>query len=291
MSDPFDFDAKPDRYAVMGNPVSHSLSPRIHAEFARRARQRLVYDAIQVDEGGFAQAVGNFQAAGGKGLNITVPFKQQAWSLVSRRSARAERAGAVNTIRIERDGSLFGDNTDGVGLVRDLGENLGVRLEGARILLIGAGGAARGVIEPLLEARPQGITIVNRTVDRAEELVQIFAGTSLRACGFHELEGNRFDILINATSASLHGETLPLPDGLLASGAWCYDMMYAAEPTPFLRWAEAQGAADRSDGLGMLVEQAAESFQIWRGVHPETQGLVDELRAVLKEREKAKRKI
>jgi shikimate dehydrogenase len=288
MSDPFDFDAAPDRYAVMGNPVSHSLSPRIHAEFARRTRQRLVYDAIQVDEGGFAQAVGNFQAAGGKGLNITVPFKQQAWSLVARRSPRAERAGAVNTIRFERDGSLFGDNTDGAGLVRDLRKNLGLRLEGSRILLVGAGGAARGVIEPLLEERPAEITIANRTVDRAEELVRLFAGAPLAACGFEELQGQRFDLVINGTSASLHGETLPLPDGVLAAGAWCYDMMYAAQPTPFLRWAGRQGAAGLQDGLGMLVEQAAESFLLWRGVRPETEGLIDQLRAVLRDREKMK---
>ncbi|MDX9740947.1 MAG: shikimate dehydrogenase [Gammaproteobacteria bacterium] len=280
----FDFDAPPDRYAVMGNPVSHSLSPRIHAEFARRTRQRLVYDAIQVDEGGFAQAVGNFQAAGGKGLNVTVPFKQQAWSLVTRRSPRAERAGAVNTIRMDRDGSLFGDNTDGAGLVRDLRENLGLRLEGVRILLIGAGGAARGALEPLLEERPAELTIANRNVDRAEELVRLFAGAPLHACGFGGLEGRRFDVVINATSASLHGEALPLPSGLLAPGAWCYDMMYAAEPTPFLRWAEAQGAAGLRDGLGMLVEQAAESFSIWRGVRPETEGLVDELRLALRAR-------
>lgn len=290
MSDPFDFDARPDRYAVMGNPVSHSLSPRIHAEFARRTRQRLVYEAIQVDEGGFEQALGNFKASGGKGLNITVPFKQQAWALVKTRSPRAERAGAVNTIRFERDGSLFGDNTDGVGIVRDLSENLGLRLEGMRILLIGAGGAARGVLEPLLEARPQEITIVNRTVDRAEELVRLFPGAPLRACGFHGLEGRSFDLLINGTSASLHGESLPLPAGVLASEAWCYDMMYAAEPTPFLRWAEMQGAAGWSDGLGMLVEQAAESFSVWRGVRPETKGMVGELRVVLREREKLKPK-
>lgn len=287
MSDPFDFDAPPEQYAVMGNPVSHSLSPRIHAEFARRTRQRMIYTAIQVDEGGFPQAVGNFQAAGGKGLNITVPFKQQAWVLVDRRSARAERAGAVNTIRIERDGSLYGDNTDGAGLVRDLRERLGLQLEGARLLLIGAGGAARGVVEPLLDAHPASLVIANRRVERAEELVQLFGrpgGASLRASGFSGLQGQTFDIVINATSASLHGEALPLPSGLLAPGCWCYDMMYAAAPTPFLRWAETQGAAGMRDGLGMLVEQAAESFAIWRGVQPDTEGLVEELRAVLQGR-------
>lgn len=282
----FDFDAAPEQYAVMGNPVAHSLSPRIHAEFARRTRQRMVYTAIQVDEGGFPQALGNFQAAGGKGLNITVPFKQQAWALVDRRSARAERAGAVNTIRIEPDGSLYGDNTDGAGLVRDLRERLGLRLEGARLLLLGAGGAARGVVEPLLDSNPASLVIANRSVERAEALAQLFdrLGAALRASGFADLQGQTFDLVINATSASLHGEALPLPSGMLAPGCWCYDMMYAAMPTPFLRWAETQGAAGMRDGLGMLVEQAAESFAIWRGVQPDTEGLVEELRAVLQGR-------
>lgn len=282
----FDFDAAPEQYAVMGNPVAHSLSPRIHAEFARRTRQRMVYTAIQVDEGGFPQALGNFQAAGGKGLNITVPFKQQAWALVDRRSARAERAGAVNTIRIEPDGSLYGDNTDGAGLLRDLRERLGLRLEGARLLLLGAGGAARGVVEPLLDSNPASLVIANRSVERAEALAQLFdrLGAALRASGFADLQGQTFDLVINATSASLHGEALPLPSGMLAPGCWCYDMMYAAVPTPFLRWAETQGAAGMRDGLGMLVEQAAESFAIWRGVRPDTEGLVEELRAVLQGR-------
>lgn len=286
MSSLFDFDAPPDRYAVMGNPVAHSLSPRIHAEFARRTRQRLVYAAIQVDEGGFPQAVGNFQATGGKGLNVTLPFKQQAWALVDRRSERAQHAGAVNTIRFEAGGDVYGDNTDGAGLVRDLCTNLGLALMGRRVLLIGAGGAARGVLGPLLALRPAGLVIVNRTVDRALELQRVFAssGVALEARGFGELEGQAFDLVINGTSASLHGEELPLPASVLAPGCWCYDMMYAAEATPFLRWAARNGAAGARDGLGMLVEQAAESFELWRGVRPGTTGLVEGLRDYLKGR-------
>ncbi len=285
MSSLFDFDAAPDQYAVMGNPVSHSLSPRIHAEFARRTRQRLVYSAIQVDEGGFAQAVGNFFAAGGKGLNITVPFKQQAWALVDRRSSRAERAGAVNTIRREADGTLYGDNTDGAGLARDLSANLAWPLAGRRVLLVGAGGAVRGVLEALLALQPAGLTLVNRSKERASELRHHFAAaagaTVLTACGFDEIADERFDLIINGTSASLHGEALPLPASALAPGCCCYDMMYGAAPTPFLRWAAAHGAAAVADGLGMLIEQAAEAFALWRGVHPDTAGLGDRLRADL----------
>lgn len=284
MSSLFDFDAPPDRYAVMGNPVSHSLSPRIHAEFARRTRQRLEYTAIQVDEGGFAQAVGNFQGAGGKGLNITVPFKQQAFALAERRSERAERARAVNTLRFDA-GAVYGDNTDGAGLVRDLCTNLALEISGRRVLLLGAGGAARGVIAPLLALRPASLTIANRSVDRAQELQRAFAVIGApEVRGFDELEGERFDLLVNATSASLHGEGLKLPSTLLAAGCWCYDMMYAAEPTPFLRWAADHGAKGTSDGLGMLVEQAAESFELWRGVRPDTAGVVQSLRDYLRSR-------
>lgn len=283
MSSRLDFDARPDRYAVMGNPVAHSLSPRIHAEFARQTRQRLEYTAIQVDEGGFEQAVGNFQANGGKGLNITVPFKQQAWALVDRRSALAERAGAVNTIRFEADGTLYGDNTDGRGLVRDLTVNLGVTLGGRRLLLVGAGGAARGALEPLIAANPAVLVIANRTVDRAVELRDAFAdaAVALEAVGLDDLGDRAFDVVVNATAASLGGEALPLPASVLAPGAWCYDMMYSREPTPFLRWAREHGAAGTADGIGMLVEQAAESFELWRGVRPDTKPVIADLRRYL----------
>lgn len=279
MSSLFDFD-KPALYAVMGNPVAHSKSPRIHALFAEQTGQRLRYDAIQVDPGGFEQAVSNFVAHGGRGLNVTVPFKRNAWALAERRSPRAELAEAVNTLAVEPEGRLFGDNTDGVGLVTDLVRNHGIALAGKDLLLLGAGGAASGVLGPLLEQRPARLVVANRTVDRALDLAERYAGT-VAACGLPELRGQHFDVVINATAASLHGELPPLPDDLLRAGACCYDMMYGAAPTPFMRWADAHGAAVALDGLGMLVEQAAESFSIWRGVRPRTAPVIERLRAEL----------
>lgn len=277
-----DFDAKPDQYAVMGNPIAHSKSPMIHSRFAKQTGQRLEYIAILVDRGGFGQAVGNFQAAGGKGLNITVPFKQEAWQLVDQRSSRAERAGAVNTIKFLDDGSLYGENTDGIGLVRDLVTNHRVTIEGRQLLILGAGGAVRGVLEPLLEEHPARLVIANRTVDKARVLADEFGQLgNVEGCGFEPLAGQKFDIVINGTAASLQGEVPPLPEGILAEGAVCYDMMYAAEPTAFMRWAEEQGAAKSLDGLGMLVEQAAESFRIWRGVRPETTEVIRTIRQAM----------
>ncbi len=281
MADLFDFDPRPDRYAVMGHPIAHSKSPRIHALFAQQTGQNMEYTAIQVDPGGFAQAVANFEAAGGKGLNVTVPFKQEAWALVDRRSARAERARAVNTIAFGADGR-FGDNTDGVGLMRDLAGNLGFDPAGRRVLLMGAGGAARGVLGPLLERAPAALVIANRTPDRAVALARDFADLGpVTGGGYDGLEGQAFDLVINATAASLAGELPPLPAGLFAAGALAYDMMYGAAPTPFMQWAAAHGAARVCDGLGMLVEQAAESFFIWRGVRPETAPVIDTLRREL----------
>ncbi len=282
MSSLFDFDAPPDRYAVIGNPVAHSLSPQIHAAFARQTGQRMVYDAIQVDAGGFPQAVGNFQAAGGKGLNITLPFKREAWRLADSRSPRAELAGAVNTMLFS-DGRIHGDNTDGIGLVRDLTVNLGIAITGRRVLLVGAGGAGRGALGPLLEQRPAELVIVNRTVDRALELAGLFPahGAKVRGCGFDDMRDHAFDVIVNGTSASLHGEDLPLPPSVLAPGCWCYDMMYDRDPTPFLRWAARHGAPGRADGLGMLVEQAAESFLLWRGVRPDTVPVRAQMRSAL----------
>lgn len=278
MTDPFDFE-KLARYAVMGNPVTHSKSPRIHAQFAAQLGHSIEYTAIQVDPGGLAQAVEQFRANGGRGLNITVPFKLDAWRLAGRLSPRADQAGAVNTLRVETDGSLYGDNTDGAGLVRDITGNLGIALTGKTILLLGAGGAARGIVGPLLEEKPARLVIANRTVPRARELAEIFAGQGeIEICGFEELTGRRFDIVINATSASLHDELPPLPDGLFSPGALAYDLMYADAPTVFLRWAGAHGAGRLADGLGMLVEQAAESFFIWRGVRPATAPVIAALR-------------
>ena len=265
----------------MGNPISHSKSPVIHQLFAQQTGQSIHYTAIHVDIGGFKQAVGNFVAAGGKGLNITVPFKQEAWELVERRSERAERAGAVNTIKIEGD-SLFGDNTDGVGLVNDLSNNNRVELAGKKILLMGAGGAARGVLIPLLQQQPQLLFVANRTPDRAKDLADDFADAgTIQGGGYEALEGRQFDVVINATAASLQGELPPLPSKLLTDNASCYDMMYGAKPSPFMQWASEHGAGKVMDGLGMLVEQAAESFYIWRGVRPETAPVIRKLRKEL----------
>ncbi|UCE90550.1 MAG: shikimate dehydrogenase [Pseudomonadota bacterium] len=262
----------------MGNPIAHSKSPRIHSLFAKQTDQNIEYTAILVDVGGLAQAVGNFDAAGGKGLNITVPFKQEAWDLVDERTPRAERAGAVNTITFDQH-RMSGDNTDGVGLVTDLVDIHGIALRERRILLMGAGGAARGVLAPLLEHQPAGVVIGNRTPDRAVELAGAFSDLgAVSGSGYPSLEGQQFDIIINATAASLQGELPPLPDGVFSAGGCCYDMMYGAEPTPFMRWAQAHGATNILDGLGMLVEQAAESFFIWRGVRPRTAEVLATLR-------------
>ena len=288
MSDIFDFETRIDEYAVMGNPIAHSKSPLIHTAFATQTGQRIHYSAIQVDPGGFSQAVGNFFANGGKGLNVTVPFKQEAWQLADERSERAELAGAVNTLFM-RDGQLFGDNTDGVGLVRDLGHNLGINLGGKRILILGAGGAARGVIQPLLAQQPQLLFIANRTADKAHELAALFNTRSdsdvphnIIGSGFNDLEGQQFDVVINATSASLQGDVPPIPQGVFADDGWCYDMMYGAEPTIFLQWAQQCGVPHLSDGLGMLVEQAAESFNLWRGLRPETAPVIQQIRSSLR---------
>lgn len=277
MADLFDFGARQDRYAVMGNPIVHSRSPRIHSLFALQTQQRMEYTAIQVDVGGFVQAVGNFNASGGKGLNVTVPFKQEAFALMDTCTARAQRAGAVNTIKFEKK-ILFGDNTDGVGLVRDLMVNHQIDLQGKTILLMGAGGAARGVLAPLLEQQPAVIVIANRTPDKAVELAQRFIDLGeVRGTGYEQLADQQFDLIINATAASLQGEMPALPETVLAKQACCYDMMYG-KVTPFMQWASIHAAAQVIDGLGMLVEQAAESFYLWRGVRPATQPVITQLR-------------
>lgn len=282
MSDIFDFEAKPDQYAVMGNPIAHSKSPVIHSMFAAQTEQNMVYSAIHVDLGGFEQAVGNFSASGGKGLNITVPFKQEAWALADKRSNRAERAGAVNTLRLDNASCLYGDNTDGIGLVRDLTDNRNIRLTGARILLMGAGGAARGVLAPLLEQQPRNIIIANRTAEKAKDLAQAFSDLGpVNGSGYEALNGKQFDLIINATAASLKGEVPPLPENIIAEEGNCYDMMYGSEPTAFMHWCTAHGASHVYDGLGMLVEQAAESFYLWRNQRPDTQTVIDTLRKQL----------
>lgn len=271
-----------DRYAVMGNPIAHSKSPMIHSLFAKQSKQQLEYGAILVALGQFVEAVQAFRDEGGKGLNVTVPFKRDAWRLVDERSECAALAGAVNTIQIREDGSLFGDNTDGVGLVRDIRDNLGVVITGKRVLLLGAGGAIRGVLGPILEEKPALVVIANRTPDRALELSDAFEDHgSVEGSSFADLDGSRYDIIINGTSASLKGEVPPLPEGILARDAFCYDMMYGAEPTAFMRWAEEEGCEHLADGLGMLVEQAAESFLLWRGVRPQTAPVIAAVREVL----------
>ncbi len=267
----------PDSYAVFGNPIAHSKSPLIHAEFARQTGQDLVYSALLAPLDGFAEAVRAFRAAGGRGANVTVPFKEQAFALANRRSARAEMAGAVNTFRFE-NGDVFGDNTDGAGLARDLTRNLGLDLKDRRILLMGAGGAARGVVLPLLEHAPASLFIANRTPDKAAALAGGFAaGRMLAGGGYDDLSG-RFDVVINATAASLAGDLPPLPDDVFAEGALAYDMMYGKD-TPFLAFARARGART-ADGLGMLVEQAAEAFFLWRGVMPDTAPVIRMLKAL-----------
>ncbi len=271
-----------DRYAVIGNPIAHSKSPQIHAAFARQTGQDLSYEALLAPLDGFERTVREFMAAGGRGMNVTVPFKLQAWRLATRRSARAEAARAVNTL-VFSGAAIFGDNTDGLGLVADLKRNLGVALAGTRVLLLGAGGAARGVLLPLLEERPGALALANRTVEKARSLRAEFApaagGCALDAGGFAELAGRQFDLVINATAASLTDEAPALPAGLYAPGSLAYDMVYGKGLTPFLRTARAQGASRSADGLGMLVEQAAESFFLWRGLRPQTAPVLAMLRA------------
>jgi shikimate dehydrogenase len=280
MSSLFDFDKPADNYAVMGNPIGHSKSPQIHAAFAKQTGQKIIYTATQVDSGGFQQAVGNFFANGGKGLNVTVPFKREAWELADELGPEAKQAGAVNTLLMDAEGKLVGRNTDGVGLVRDILHNHGGSIKGQKILLVGAGGAARGVLQPLLAESPAQLQIVNRTASRAQELAADFSALgTVSGCGFEDLPKQSFDLIINATAASLQGEVPPLPDECCTGGSWCYDMMYGTEPTPFMRWAEQHGAVKNMDGLGMLVEQAAESFLHWRGVRPETVAVIQAIRA------------
>jgi shikimate dehydrogenase len=262
--------SSPDRYALVGHPVEHSRSPLIHTVFARQTRQALTYELIDAEPAAFETAVRGFGAAGGKGLNVTVPHKEAAFALCGENSEAAKLAGAVNTITIV-DGALHGDNTDGTGFIRDVTVNLRQGLAGARIVVLGAGGAARGIVGPLLAERPAELTIGNRTKERAEEIVARFANPLLKARTFAELaEQPSFDVLINATSAGLKGEAPPFPASLVGLHSFCYDLVYGSGDTPFVAWAKAHGAARAVHGWGMLVEQAADSFAIWRGVRPDT---------------------
>ena len=268
-------------YAVIGSPIKHSKSPWIHSRFADVTGEPVNYQAVLGDESNFSGSVDAFRKEGGQGLNVTVPFKQDAFDYATEFSERAKRAGAVNTLVFKDDGSVFAENTDGVGIMRDITVNNTVSVKDKRVLILGAGGAVRGILEPLLAEKPLEVVIANRTVSKAEQLAEDFSDLGqLSGVGFNEVDG-AFDLIINGTSASLAGNLPPVPDSIITSNTVCYDMMYGAEPTVFNQWAAKLGAAKTIDGLGMLVEQAAESFRIWRGVRPETNSVLAELRAQL----------
>jgi len=264
-----------DQYRVFGNPIKQSRSPIIHQTFAQQTQQQLNYESEYVEIEQFEKTVKAFAKNGGKGANITVPFKEQALTICDQLTERARLAGAVNTLSFV-EGKILGDNTDGQGLVQDLLNN-NVQLKNSRILLLGAGGAAKGVILPLLAQQPGTIVIANRTIAKAESLIQQFNNDKLSAVGFSELATEKFDVVINATSASLSGNIPPIAKELVVN-TYCYDMVYGKELTPFLQWARKNGATNVIDGLGMLVGQAAESFRIWRNVQPEVTSVLQKLR-------------
>ena len=269
-----------DRYAVVGNPVAHSLSPRIHSEFARQCAQNLEYEAIELPVDGFIDGVADLRRRGYRGLNVTVPFKREAWESCDQLSERAATAGAVNTLIFDEDGGVHGDNTDGIGLVRDLVDNLQIKIEGSELLILGAGGAVRGVLEPLLAQSPAGLTIVNRNLDRAAGLSRDFRSFGkIDVLAYTQLSNQKYDLIINATAAGLSQQLPPIPASLLDPATVCYDMMYnVKEPTRFVEWSTSQGVRNSFDGLGMLVEQAAEAFSLWRGIRPQTGELMRTLR-------------
>ncbi|HEX3381775.1 MAG TPA: shikimate dehydrogenase [Paraburkholderia sp.] len=274
-----------DRYAVIGNPVGHSKSPFIHGRFAAQTGEPVEYGHLLAPVDAFVPHVRAFIEAGGRGLNVTVPFKLDAHAFADTLSPRAAAAGAVNTLRVDADG-IYGDNTDGFGLVRDIEVNLGVSLKGARILLLGAGGAARGVVLPMLERTPHTLTIVNRTAAKAEALVDQFAQAArdaqcrLTGGSARAIEAGQYDVIVNATAGSLDAALPECDDRAFGNGTLAYDMMYSAHPTVFMQHAAKLGARG-ADGLGMLVEQAAESFYVWRGVRPDGAPVLAELRALL----------
>lgn len=262
---------KTDNYAVFGQPISHSKSPRIHKLFAEQTGQLMDYVAQEVPAENFTAATTHFFAEGGKGLNCTVPLKELAWQYADQLTERARQAKAVNTLARQADGSILGDNTDGIGLLNDLTVNHGIELKGAKILILGAGGATRGIVPPLLEQQPSALVIANRNVGKAQTIAADFAALGeMQACDYASLIDRQFDLIINATSASLSGDLPPLPAALLNTGGSCYDLAYANQATAFVKWGLANNAAHSLDGLGMLVEQAAEAFYIWRGVRPQT---------------------
>ncbi len=268
-----------DKYGVIGNPINHSKSPKIHTLFAQQTGQDISYEAIFSEVEAFTTTIRAFQTSGGKGMNVTVPFKEEAWNLADNLSDRAQLAGAVNTLIFNNDGSITGDNTDGAGLVADITQNLKTELANKKVLVLGAGGAVRGVLLPIIKEAPNEITIANRTVAKAIDLAATFASkTDIHACGYDQLDGKQFDVIINGTSAGLNGEVPPIPASVISTNCCCYDMVYSDEPTAFVKWALDGGAAIASDGLGMLVGQAAESFCIWRDVMPDTKAIMKSIR-------------
>lgn len=267
-----------DQYAVVGNPISHSKSPFIHQMFAEQTEQIMEYQAKLIGLENFEHDVRAFFTAAGRGLNVTVPFKEQAYAFADQHSQRALRAGAVNTLIRQADGTILADNTDGAGLVRDITVNQQVEIHKKRVLLLGAGGAVRGVCQPILAEQPSQLVIANRTVSKAENLANDFSDLGLvEGCGFDQLTGT-FDLIINGTSASLSGELPPIPRTVITAQTVCYDMMYSQQKTVFNAWAEQAGAAKIIDGLGMLVEQAAESFYLWRHARPDTRAVMEKIR-------------
>lgn len=269
-----------DQYAVVGNPISHSLSPQIHTLFAEETEQDMSYRALQIETGMFVEQIRKLQAAGFKGLNVTVPFKQDAWDIADIMSPRARDAGAVNTLILQPDGKIAGDNTDGIGLIRDLIVNHQILIEHRKILILGAGGAVRGALGPILAKKPELLTVANRTLEKAVKLADDFYHVwDVQASTYEELGGQTYDLIINGTSAGLTAQVPPIPDSILGANSVCYDMMYnTSQNTAFVQWALDRGALRAYDGLGMLVEQAAESFFIWRGKRPQTAIVIQMLR-------------
>jgi shikimate dehydrogenase len=267
-----------DRYAVIGHPITHSKSPIIHQLFANSTGDNIQYDAIDVPPEKLGDIIRNFAAEGGRGLNVTVPHKQAVIEFMDSLTDRAKLAGAVNTIICSPDGSLRGDNTDGVGLITDLRDNLKVDLLGSKILILGAGGATRGILPALLGQKPAELVIANRTVAKAQELATHFTeADDLTACGFDDLSQHSFNLIINATSAGLNGEVPAFPAALLECSPVVYDLSYSMNDTPFISWAKEHGCERTYQGWGMLVEQAAESFAIWRGTRPNTETVRQQL--------------
>jgi len=268
-----------DRYAVFGYPIGHSKSPVIHQQFAAQTKQTLSYEAIEVKPDVFSATIDAFFHAGGKGVNCTVPLKELAYDKVDQLTERAEFSGAVNTVKLMDDGTLLGDNTDGVGLLTDLCVNLGLSLGGKRILVLGAGGAARGILGPLLSAKPSDLYLANRTISKAEEMKALFSSVGrITPSSYEYLVGQQFDLIINATSASLSDSLPAITKGLLSPNGVCYDLAYSTQPTAFVRWGLREGASLSVDGRGMLVEQAAHAFKLWRGVLPDTAKVLEGLK-------------